>query len=860
MSTFKKPQSILIFYGNFIAIAAVSVLVNMLLSPSESGSALAFGLSAPRLLMAVGLFAAFILFSRLALKAFREPIWAENFLAQWFGGGGLSQRLLWLSGISFILSWIGCFLPTYRLGVLVNYWVRVQPVISFILFAGLVTLVVFLVVRVKRWNFAAFRPGVLLFVFSLIMLGNLLYSKFGIISSEDFWYGTGIPILTSQLLVVVISGILFLQIGSTWTSKRSDLLTCVLLYILTAWLWVREPLQKSFLMIGPYWPNRVLYPFADAAVFDTASQFSLIGQKIFIFNTFFFERPLYLSFLTYLHVVFGQDYLLLMAIQAVIFAILPVLIYLIGRSMNMRAVGVAAALVTMFRGLNAIAASNLIDTAGPKMMLTDFPTAIGIAIITFLMCEWLKDKERKAAYAIWVGGVSGFTVMLRTNALLLLAFIPFYALFVFMIKNWRQWIFSVLLIVLGAVSITLPWELRNLSLGEQMYQPIVSKFQSVIQQRYPTLQPTPSSFNPMDPSLDVALLSSTQAITALQQTRAASQNTIPCNSIICFSANHFLHNIVTSVLVLPTSPMLDDLRHLIKERSPYWQTNWDGNISGSALVLLCLNLFFISTGIVLAWRKQRFTGLIPLVIFLIYNLSNALARTSGGRYLVPLDWIPVIYYLLGVFHIITWLANDLEIPWSVFSTQAEPDFSTKENFYTKSFGAFVALLLFGSLLPLSEHLQPPRYQNQDPLAILNENSTQLAQAGFTQDALHEFLQSPNAKVLLGRALYPRYYKVNQGEFVNAFYPYQTLGYPRTAFRLIGPAGDYGVILPMRDAPDYFPHTGDTLVVGCNGQNYLDALLVIVLNNHNIIYIRKPAAATLQCPLPEPVCNNNSVCK
>src|ERR1041385_2042718 len=106
MSKFKKPQSILIFYGSFVAIVAALIIGNMLLSPSESGSALALRLSAPRLAMAIGLLAAFILFSLLILRALRDSIWAESFLDQWLGEGIVSQRVLWLSWISFTLSWI----------------------------------------------------------------------------------------------------------------------------------------------------------------------------------------------------------------------------------------------------------------------------------------------------------------------------------------------------------------------------------------------------------------------------------------------------------------------------------------------------------------------------------------------------------------------------------------------------------------------------------------------------------------------------------------------------------------------------------------------------------------------------------
>jgi len=126
------------------------------------------------------------------------------------------------------------------------------------------------------------------------------------------------------------------------------------------------------------------------------------------------------------------------------------------------------------------------------------------------------------------------------------------------------------------------------------------------------------------------------------------------------------------------------------------------------------------------------------------------------------------------------------------------------------------------------------------------------------DDLVKFLQSPNASMFIGRALYPRYYKMNQGSFPSAFYPYNTLGFPRTAFKVIGPAGEYSVVLPG-DVPQYLPHTSDVLVLGCNGQDYFDALIVVVLGDNDLIYTRQPESE-LQCPLQQPVCNNNSVCQ
>lgn len=850
MQNFKQPWGILFIYSSLIAVSSALVLGGIMFSPSEAERAVAFGLSTPRLVIALGLLSTFILFAWLALKAFRDQAWAERFIETWFGGKGFSQWTSWLSAISFGLGWIGCFLPAYRLGVWSNYWERIQPVMVFVLIMSLATLIVLFTERIQNLNIAILKWGLPLFVVCLVVVGGMFYTGFGVVASaEDFWYGTGVPILVSQLLVAILGGVFFLHFGSSWASKRADILICILIFAFTAFLWARAPLRRSFLFTAPTQPDQVYYPFADAALFDTASQFALIGQKLFIFNTQFFERPLYLSFLVYLHSILGQDFELLTAVQAGMFAILPALIYLIGRSLHMRAVGFASAIAITFRGLNSIAASNLLDTANPKMILTDFPTAIGLALITLLLCEWLKDPEKKRQYPAWIGGAIGFALMLRTNALILLAFMPLYALFIFGGK-WKRWILSSLLMLLGAISITLPWEIRNQMLGGEMYGPIVTKFRSVIQSRYQG----PGSFLPQEPRLASMTLHSAKIISSLYPRKDAPPNSPICANVICFSTTHFLHNVLTSVLTFPTSPLLDDLRYLIKGRHPYWQAVWDGHLAGPALFLLALNLFLITTGIALAWREKRLIGLVPLAIFVAYNISNGLARTSGGRYLVPADWILYFYYLLGVLHIIAWCANAVGKQWNIFTAVSESRNLHSSNMWS----VFIALLMFGSLLPLSENLYLPRYQNIDPLEELAGNQSSIEKAGLNLHDLETFLQIPNANILVGRVLYPRYYKMNQGEFLGAFYPYNTLGFPRTAFKLIGPTGEYSIVLPG-DVPEHLSHTSDVLVLGCNGVNYFDAVAVIVLDDAGAAYERKPVSP-LQCPLQQPVCNNNSVCR
>jgi hypothetical protein len=856
----KFSRGIFLVYTSFLALCALMVLAAMFLSPSEPGNAILLGLSLSRLVLAVGFLLAFLFFAGLFIKAVRDPAWTDETLEQWFSGGRFSRWLTWFAAIGLGLGWIGCFLPSYRAGPLGPHWDRIQPLMVFLLLTSIATLAVFLVGRIElsttRLNSGVFLGALILFLAGLLVLVWMFSSKYGIYSPvEDFWYGAGVPVLFSQLLASILAGVLFLLLRWNWESGRKDLLVALLLYTVTALLWAREPLQKSFLFTGPRPPNGVLYPFADAASLDAGSQFALIGQGIFAYNTPFFERPLYLSFLAYLHTLFGQNYEILMAAQAAVLAIFPVIIYLIGRSLNMRAVGLAAALVAMFRGLNSIAASSLIDLASPKMILTDFPTAVGVALVILFACEWLKRPGQRLHYAVWVGGAIGLGLMLRTNALLFLVFIPLYAIFKF-VPNWRGWLVGSLLIFLGVVAITVPWELRNAARGGVMYSPIVTKIQNVIRTRY---QDQPQGSAPLKRGLPALTFQQTSVISSLYRgTDSAGEQ--PCNSILCFAPKHFLHNITMSLLSLPTSPVLDDLWHTVKVDPSYWKADWDGSFAPGSFFILIVNLFMIVLGISVVWKYQQLPGMVPLAVFAVYNLSNSMGRTSGGRYIVPMDWILVLYFMAGVLFLFTEAARIARFRQvSIFETetQDEKGGSTRSS-WQKTIMALIVVFALGLLAPLAEKISSPRYAGFDIPAAMQKWEPQITQAGLDPELLNAFLKNPGAEALVGRTLYPRSYKMGQGEISFYFYPFTNMDFPRTGFFLIGPHGQDNIIL-AGGFPKYLPHLADALVIGCRERNYVDALMVIVLDEQGTVYARSPMPE-LTCPMEQPVCNNNSKCQ
>lgn len=68
-------------------------MLDMLTSPSEQENAVLLGLSLPRLIFALGVFLASIVFSTLALYTLKNPARVERFASHWFGGQGVSRGL-----------------------------------------------------------------------------------------------------------------------------------------------------------------------------------------------------------------------------------------------------------------------------------------------------------------------------------------------------------------------------------------------------------------------------------------------------------------------------------------------------------------------------------------------------------------------------------------------------------------------------------------------------------------------------------------------------------------------------------------------------------------------------------------------
>jgi len=852
------PQKRLPAYGLFLTLGALITFIVLMASPSDPKNAALFGYSFERIILGAGVLILGIALLFWTFSLFRNPERSRHLWAVFTKRGKPGDAFFFLALTVLLSGWVLIFLPSYRLGGLAGYVERLSPIIGWLTVSGAVTSVLILMER-RGQAFWSFNNDKIILKIASIVLGIffllaliVLATGVGIHYPADYWYGAGVPILGLQVLFSLLVGSAVL-LSEKWLArfdtKKFDLFAFFAIWIIAAWFWSRLPISPNYFM--PDTANNIIYPYSDGATFDQGAQYVLIGQGMF--NGQYFDRAVYSAFLAYLHIFLGQDFNVLMTAQAVVFAVFPALIYLIGRELHGRALGISAGILIALRGINAIIAAKWIDTASPKMVLTDFPTAIGISIFLLLFLKWFRQPS-KSNLLVWAGAVFGLTLMVRIHVLTLLPVVLVFIPFVMKLR-WKQIVLAGILVVIGLLSVSLPWELRNQARGIPMYYMYYYRFDILLRYRYGI---GAEAHVPL-PADTTRAYSDFSARNLLRQRNAQLDAEPFCESTICSIANHLAHNTVTSVVTLPSSLLFHDIWNTVKSDLPYWRQDWrEGSLGGDAAVLIFINLAVLSLGIGALWKKNGTLTLLPILVFLAYILTNSLGFTSGGRYIAPVDWILYLFFAAGGLQCINWL-----LKMAGFETDDEASYVKNLEFppfqkdvYTRILPTLVMILAVGMVLPLSEMFFQPRYQVREPEKILSglQETGLLEQAGFSNAEMLEFLSHPDAMIREGRALYPRYYPSGKGEPDRSTY-YRYLDYQRLVFTLIGPysTSSEGVVIPGF-APPFSFHAEDVIVLGCWNTTYyapfIDALVVFVTSDDGYVYTRSPGSP-LQCPLQTP---------
>ena len=770
----------------------------------------------------------------------------------------IQTLLIAFFSINLVAGWWLIWTPPENFAGFYYYLLAASPFIIWLICASTGALALLLFTRcglsIQQWRSNIQDHSTVFIVAGGCLIAFLLFAwaaSFRVVGvkpiDEDFWYGAGVPILAFQVFWALGIGIGLSTLINKWIksgtirSVRIDLLLFLAVWVLSAWLWAKEPVKPDFLITQPVAPNFEMYPNYDARNYDLMSQYALIGQGIN--NHSFFDRVLYPAFITYLHIFVGQDYERLMAAQAALFAILPALLFLMGSRLYNRASGLSLGILAALRGINQINIGNIIETAHQKHMLTEYPTAVLLVLATLLLVNWAQNPTQKWVLAGLAGGVIGLSTLLRPHTLVI---IPVFFVLAFLVyrQRTRIWLGMGTLFLTAALFSVIPW----VQFGGQdvsIFTLYLTRIQDVIRQRYPQLIiPQGTQLEPLPK------ISRGSVHLALSNPEPALEKTVPV-----FAIDNYLNNLVTAVQFLPTTPFNLDARTVVKKTENFWKPYWDGSLSDWAKILLPLNLIILALGLGSAWKRARLSGLIPLIVMLSYFGMNAFGRTSGGRYLVPADWVVLIYYVLGlitIFELISVFFGSTLVP-----VENRSDISRVTPWWQGTLVVLLVPFAIGSLIPLAQNIYPQRFQARPASEQANLFASIAGdQLGLSTESLQVFLTTEHAVILTGRSLYPRQFIKDEGLNGSVYNFYHKLPYPRTLFTIIGKNVGSVIILPSMESAQ-IPDSTDVMVLGCQADGFVQAWAVIRLDDNSILK-RTPSEA-LTCPLPEPVCDNNKSC-
>jgi len=541
-------------------------------------------------------------------------------------------------------------------------------------------------------------------------------------------------------------------------------------------------------------------------------------------------RPLYIVFLTTLHLLFGENYNLIIVGQTLMLALFPVIFYALGKKLHSRLAGVTIALLAISREWTNLLVSSDTRVSNTKILLVDTPTLLLILLACLFAFRWLERKDKRSAFI--AGGVFGILLLLRTQSMLILPVLFVVAFFALrsdkhpsqkgmLSPRGMIWLVPFLLFILGVFISVAPWLTHNyLRIGTFSFD---APFQyQVLASQYAYTGNL--DYNAID--LEGKSLSQILITFAIKDP----------GFVASFITNHFLATEIGALLALPLITPFNGFREPI---NLYW-TSFNGTLTWQNTLLLISYLAIIAIGLGGVWKRWRWIGLLPLAFNLGYAAANGVGRFSGWRYDLPADWIAYFYFGIGFAETLLWLsrvfgmsildANKSELNRRERKVRGE----LRKNNSVLSVISVASFLLIGALPWIAESVNPPtRYPGTEP-AVLQAQIAEL-QTIVSAEAINAFSSQPVAVTLTGQLLYPRTFGKNAGLTSATPWPsYAPRDFPRLGFKLLN-QDVREVVFPNKGVPVENVQGEDVIVLGCERENYVEARL-LVFPNTNLTYL------------------------
>ncbi len=729
----------------------------------------------------------------------------------------------------------------------------------------------------------------LICIWALISVYDLGYSETGPVSG--LFRETGYPLLGYQVfftwLGCVLVFILFRWIRKNWAQGISvspgvkDGLIVLVLFVGAILAWQNLPIKPNAFIDLPRPPNFEFYPKLDAMVYDrTAQNFLARGTfQSYLVDDYYYQdvgrRPLMALFYAGLHSLFGLGYEQIVPVQITLFAVLPILLYLVTKSLHTRISGILVAVLAIVRQRNGLLLEGEVTGSNLHMIMSDIPAAIGVVLFLYLCIYWLDGDEKRIWTPLISGGVLGATMLIRQEVGVLVPFLGLVVLVKYRHRLRRAFVHFSMLIV-GMALVTSPWVLRNWQKTGHLFfdQPgelnfIIRTIDLIKVDRKGLHLPDEgeltldfdlpeSSSVPDDPGpggegyhhvslvktspVRRAFVSRDWPIPAFQEETGLEPGDgfrAPGGdrerSEVRLFANHFANSFLQSVLYLPSTSVMTHMDYLSRlingqlhwsyggilysvdtyvTRFPYWKPIWDGSVLPVSLIPLGSVFALIAVGVSGVWERKRWVGGIPLVAYLAFISIYVLSRRSGGRFLLEVDWITAVFYCVGLVEI-----TGLFIPGG-WGEASEGEKAKKRDLFSWT-GRPLYKRTLAVVLPLGLLL----FGSLPALFEAFSNNL------YTSDELEErsaFLLESEQSPLSGQEAQHLETFLERGGMTlygRALYPRHFLPGQKlmdtvelyfeahTTFYLSGTGVEYAVLYGL-DPPTALPHGSDVLVFGC----------------------------------------------
>ena len=221
-----------------------------------------------------------------------------------------------------------------------------------------------------------------------------------------------------------------------------------------------------------------------------------------------------------------------------------------------------------------------------------------------------------------------------------------------------------------------------------------------------------------------------------------------------------------------------------------------------------------------------------MAFYITYNLSSALVRLSGWRYILPVDWLGYAFFTFGLVECVRWVTSRL-IGWNGFGDldwlSVYHPLATPANLKWQPMLA-CGLIFFsiGAYIPLRENLLPvnyPTYTRKEVCASI-QSALLGSQWNDRTEEIYDFCMREDVRAFKGIGVYPRYYEPGSGYYDRIEDPYFGIQeYGRLVFRTIGDPNSK-VYIKSLDEKIRFPNGSVVYVIGEN-QSKFSARVVLI---------------------------------